>query len=159
MDLITITQEKDSTFKTEIRNHSILSDMAVSDGGKDDAPSPAEFLVSSLGNCIAMVINTYCESHGYENDDLCVTMTYLLNDKPKMIKSITCDIEISEKPSVIDDSVRNKKTSPEESEETLVKKNNGLPDKPVANEIIFNYDDAEIININNHKTINKEELL
>ena len=96
MDLITITQEKESTFKTEIRKHSILSDMSVADGGKDDAPSPAEFLVSSLGNCIGMVINTYCESHGYDSNGLCVTMTYLLNDKPKMIKSITIDIEISE---------------------------------------------------------------
>ncbi len=96
MDLITITPEKESTFKTEIRKHSILSDMAVADGGKDSAPSPAEFLVSSLGNCIAMLINTYCETHNYDSDDLCVTMTYLLSDKPKMIKSITIDIEISE---------------------------------------------------------------
>jgi putative redox protein len=94
MDLISITQANNSTFKAKIRKHIFLSDMSIEDGGKDDAPSPAELVVSSLGFCIAMIINGYCKSHGYESKDIEISMTYLLNDKPKMINSITADIAL-----------------------------------------------------------------
>jgi putative redox protein len=96
MDLISITQEKDSKFKTEIRSHTFFSDMSVKDGGNDEAPSPADLLVSSLGFCIGMIILRYCESHGYDSQDIDISMTYLLNDNPKMIKSITADIALPE---------------------------------------------------------------
>ena len=94
MDLISVTQKKDSLFKTEIRKHEILSDMAVRDGGKDQAPAPAEYLVSSLGNCIGMVINTYCTSHGYGSKNIELSMTYVLAEDPKRIKNITVDIAL-----------------------------------------------------------------
>jgi len=96
MDLISITQEKDSKFKTEIRKHSFYSDMSIKDGGNDEAPSPADLLVSSLGSCIGMIIQRYCVTHGYETEGLDLSMTYLLNDNPKMIKNITVDIELPE---------------------------------------------------------------
>jgi uncharacterized OsmC-like protein len=96
MDLISISQEKDSIFKTQIRNHTILSDMSIKDGGADAAPSPADLVVSSLGFCIAMIIQRYCVSHGYDDKDIELSMTYLLNDNPKMISSITIDIALPE---------------------------------------------------------------
>lgn len=96
MDLITITQEKDSKFKTEIRKHSFYSDMSEKDGGNDEAPSPADLLVSSLGNCIGMIIQRYCQSHGYQSEGIEISMTYLLNDSPKMVKNITADVVLPE---------------------------------------------------------------
>jgi putative redox protein len=96
MDLISITQEENSTFKSQIRKHEFLSDMAVRDGGNDEAPAPAEFLVSSLGNCIGMVIYSYCTAHGYSSQNINLSMTYLLADNPKRIKNITIDIALPE---------------------------------------------------------------
>lgn len=96
MDLITITQQKDSIFRAEIRNHTFLSDMSEADGGNDGAPSPAEFLVSSLGMCIGMVINTYCDSHGYNTKGVEVSMTFVLAADPKRIKNITVDLTLPE---------------------------------------------------------------
>ena len=96
MDLITVTQKKDSHFQTEIRNHIILSDMSVDDGGNDESPSPAEHMVSALGACIGMTINTYCETLKQDTADLEITMTYVLNNDPKMIKNITVDIAMPE---------------------------------------------------------------
>jgi putative redox protein len=96
MDLISITQEKDSKFEIQIRNHSFFSDMSVKDGGKDEAPSPAELLVSALGACIGMIVNSYCRSHGYSSENLGLSMTYVLTDHPKRIKNITLDIALSE---------------------------------------------------------------
>jgi uncharacterized OsmC-like protein len=96
MDLISISQEKDSIFRTQIRKHNFLSDMSIEDDGTDAAPSPADLLVSSLGCCIAMIIQRYCKSHGYNDNGINLSMTYLLNDKPKMISSITIDIALPE---------------------------------------------------------------
>jgi ribosomal protein S12 methylthiotransferase accessory factor len=92
MDLISITQEKGTIFKAQVRNHSFLSDMSVKDGGTDKAPSPAELLVSALGFCIVMILQRYCESHGYDAQGINLSMTYLLDDNPKMISNITIDI-------------------------------------------------------------------
>jgi uncharacterized OsmC-like protein len=94
MDLITITQENDSVFKSEFRKHRFLSDMSIDDGGIDAAPSPADMVVSSLGFCIAMIIQRYCRTHKYNDEGIELSMTYLLNDKPKMIKNITIDIAL-----------------------------------------------------------------
>lgn len=96
MDLITITQEKGSKFKTQIRKHEFFSDMSIGDGGNDEAPAPAELLVSSLGTCLGMTINSYCQSHGYDSEDIGLSMTYLLDDNPKRIKNITIDIALPE---------------------------------------------------------------
>jgi len=96
MDLITISREKDLVFKSELRNHTFFSDMAVDDGGKDDAPSPADYLVCSLGSCFGMIIERYCQSHEYNSEGTEISMTYMLNDKPKAVKSITADIALPE---------------------------------------------------------------
>jgi putative redox protein len=96
MDLITISQEIGSKFKTQIRNHTFFSDMSIKDGGTDAAPSPADMVVSSLGSCIAMIVQRYCKSHGYDDEGIELSMTYLLNEKPKMISSITIDIALPE---------------------------------------------------------------
>lgn len=96
MDLINISQEKDSIFKTQVRKHSFSSDMSIKDGGTDAAPSPADLVVSSLGFCIAMIIQRYCVSHRMNDKGIELSMTYLLNDSPKMISSITIDIALPE---------------------------------------------------------------
>ena len=96
MDLISVSPQIDSIFKTRIRKHSFLSDMSIQDGGTDTAPSPAELLVSSLGFCIAMIIQRYCKSHGLSEKGINLSMTYLLTANPKMITSITIDIALPE---------------------------------------------------------------
>lgn len=94
MDLISISQTENSEFEASIRKHTIISDMSVADGGSDAAPSPAELIVSSLGFCIAMIIQRYCISHEFSDQGIELSMTYLLNEKPKMISSITIDIAL-----------------------------------------------------------------
>jgi uncharacterized OsmC-like protein len=94
MDLIKITQDNESVFKSEFRKHRFLSDMSVDDGGSDAAPSPADMVVSSLGFCIAMIVQRYCKTHKYNDAGIELSMTYLLNAKPKMIKNITIDIAL-----------------------------------------------------------------
>lgn len=95
MDLMSITRESGSVFRLRIRGHEFKSDMSVADGGHDAAPSPAELLAGSLGACIAMMVQGYCDTHGYDGD-VEVSLTIELADDPKRIDGIVVDVELPE---------------------------------------------------------------
>ena len=54
---------------------------------KDSAPG-------SLGACIAMMVQEYCDAHGYTDGDVAVNLAYELADRPKRVSSITVDVEL-----------------------------------------------------------------
>ena len=91
MDLMTVTRKNDMEFSIRVRGHEVTSDMSASDGGGDQGPSPVELLAGSLGACIAMTVQGYCRSHGYEGD-VEVSLTTELADKPKRIGRIVVDV-------------------------------------------------------------------
>lgn len=93
MDLITVTRKEGLQFGIRVRGHQITSDMAESDGGHDGGFSPAELLASALGACTAMIVQTYCQTHGYDGD-VEVNLTLELADKPKRIERIVMDVEV-----------------------------------------------------------------
>jgi len=93
MDLITITRESGLEFGIRVRGHELTSDMSAVDGGQDAGLSPAELLASSLGACVAMMVQRYCETHGYEGDvEVCLTLE--LADDPKRVGGIFIDVEL-----------------------------------------------------------------
>ena len=93
MDLITVTRNEGQQFTLHVRGHDVISDMAVKEGGRDAGPSPVELLAGSLGTCIAMMVQSYCQRHGYEGD-VDVSLTLELADKPKRIAGIVVDVEL-----------------------------------------------------------------
>jgi uncharacterized OsmC-like protein len=93
MSLITVSSKGRLEVDVRMRGHAVVSDMSRQDGGLDAGPSPAELLAASLGACVAMMVNRYCESHGYEGDTS-VYLTPELADDPKRIGSIVLDVEL-----------------------------------------------------------------
>ena len=65
MDLITVTRQSDLEFSIHVRGRDVISDMSVEDGGRGAGFSPAELLAGSLGACIAMMVQGYCDRTGY----------------------------------------------------------------------------------------------
>jgi putative redox protein len=94
MDLITITRNQDA-FSIRVRGHDVTCDMPATDGGLDRGPSPVELLAGSLGTCIAMMVQGYCRSHGYDGD-VRVNLAIELADDPKRIGRIVVDLELPE---------------------------------------------------------------
>jgi len=94
MNLISITRNKDTTFAIQVRGHKVDCDLSTEDGGHEQGPSPSEMLVGSLGACIAIMVQIYCDRHGYHDGEVAVSMTYELADGPKRIGAITIDLEI-----------------------------------------------------------------
>ena len=93
MDLITVTRENELKFNIRVRGHDVTADLSEKDGGKDRGPSPAELLAGSLGACIAMMVQGYCQRHGYDGD-AGVSLTMELADNPKRIGRIVVDLEL-----------------------------------------------------------------
>ena len=93
MDLITVTRKEDRAFSIRVRGHDVTSDMSVNDGGRDQGASPVELLAGSLGACIAMMVQSYLDKHGYDGD-AGVSLTMELEDKPKRIGRLVVDVEL-----------------------------------------------------------------
>ena len=92
MDLIAVTRKHDA-FRLRVRGHSVVGDLSEKDGGRDQGPSPVELMTGSLGMCIAMMAQGYCQRHGYDGD-VAVSLTAELADKPKRIGRIVVDLEL-----------------------------------------------------------------
>ena len=95
MDLITVNRVEGLEFSVRVRGHDVKSDLSEKDGGRDRGPSPAELLAGSLGACIAMMVQGYCQRHGYDGD-VGVSLTTELADKPKRVGRIVIDLELPE---------------------------------------------------------------
>ena len=93
MDLITVTHKAGREFVVRVRGHEVASDMSEKDGGGDAAPSPEELLAASLGACIAMMVQRYCERHGYTGGEVGVSLTLELADSPKRVAGFVVDVE------------------------------------------------------------------
>jgi len=94
MDLITVTRKSGLLFEFKVREHTVASDMSVSDGGTGAAPSPAELIAGSLGACVAMAVQSYCDSNGYTDGDVSVSLTFEFADDPKRVGVIAVDVEL-----------------------------------------------------------------
>ena len=94
MDLITVTRKEGLEFNIRVRGHELGSDLSEKDGGRDQGPSPVELLAGSLGACIAMMVQGYCDRHGYTDGDVGVSLTLELTDAPKRVGGIVVDVEL-----------------------------------------------------------------
>ena len=94
MDLITVSRKDGFEFQIRVRGHEVTSDMSEKDGGRGAGPSPVELFAGSLGACIAMMVQGYCDRHGYNDGDVGVNLTLELADSPKRIGGIVVDVEL-----------------------------------------------------------------
>jgi putative redox protein len=94
MSLISISWVEGLEFEIQVRAHNFSTDFSVDDGGEDKGPSPSELLVGSLGACIAIMVQRYCERHSYTDGEVSASLTYELADDPKRIGAVTIDLEI-----------------------------------------------------------------
>ena len=93
MDLINITRQEGLKFQINVRDHNVACDMSTKDGGNDAGPSPVELFAGSLGTCVALMVQSYCNRHGYEGD-VEVSLTLELADKPKRVGAVVIDVEV-----------------------------------------------------------------
>ena len=96
MDLITVTRDEGLTFSIRIRDHVFTTDMALDEGGKDGGPAPVELLAAAAGACLATMVQAYCDSRGYKDGDVAVSLTLELVPNPNRIAGLVLDVELPE---------------------------------------------------------------
>jgi uncharacterized OsmC-like protein len=94
MDLMTITRKDCKAFELRVRQHAVTFDMSEEEGGSDNGMNPVELLAGSLGVCIAIMVQTYCDNHGYTDGEVSASLTLELADDPKRVGSIVIDLEL-----------------------------------------------------------------
>ena len=94
MDLISINRRDGKAFELRVRGHALTIDMSKEEGGADEGMNPVELLSGALGACIAIMVQTYCDSHGYTDGDVAASLTFQIADDPKRVGTIVIDLEL-----------------------------------------------------------------
>ncbi len=94
MDLITVTREEGLKFSVQLRGHVVTTDMSVDEGGEDGGPSPVEYLGVASGACLATMVQAYCDTRGYTDGDVSVSLTLEMVDNPNRVRAIVLDVEL-----------------------------------------------------------------
>ena len=58
-----VTHEGGMKFATQIRGHRLIVDQPAGAGG-DEGPMPIELLGASIGTCVALYVQQFCQSRG-----------------------------------------------------------------------------------------------
>jgi len=66
MNTAVARRRKGYEHEIEIREHRLISDEPVDEGGTDSGPAPAELLAASLATCTAITLEMYAERKGWE---------------------------------------------------------------------------------------------
>jgi putative redox protein len=61
---IVVTHQGGLKFAAQVRSHRVFVDQPVHSGGDDSAPAPIELLGASLGTCIALYVQQFCQLRG-----------------------------------------------------------------------------------------------
>jgi len=93
MDLIRIRRREGLAFDIAVRDRTLSCDMSVSDGGQGAGFAPVELFASSLGACIAMVVQGWCDACGH-GGDVGVDVALELVPDPTRIGAIIADVEL-----------------------------------------------------------------
>ena len=67
---IVVTHEGGVQFVAQVRSHRVVVDQPVAGGGEDAGPAPIELLGASLGTCVALYVQQFCQSRNIPHDGM-----------------------------------------------------------------------------------------
>ncbi len=80
--------QKDFLFRAKCRDHEVVTDQTEQDGGTNQAMTPAELFVASLGTCIGVFAAKFCKRHNLPTEGMKVLMDWTVVKNPVRIGSI-----------------------------------------------------------------------
>lgn len=84
-DPIVVTHDGGLRFMAQVRSHRVIVDQPRSAGGTDTAPMPIEMLGVSLGTCIALYVQQFCQTRGLSCDGMRVELDQLGTRHPNRV--------------------------------------------------------------------------
>jgi len=89
---IVVTHEGGVQFAAQVRQHRLLVDQPEKAGGADAGPAPIELLGVSLGTCVALYVQQFCQSRGLPHDGLRVEVQQRGAQNPNRIGEFTVKV-------------------------------------------------------------------
>lgn len=84
-----------TAFKTKIRDHEVICDQPVGNGGQDAGMSPPEFLLASLGTCAGFYATQYLRTRSLPAEGVRVTVAaQKAADKPARLGSFQITVVV-----------------------------------------------------------------
>ena len=87
-----VNLEENFVFKAVCGKHEIRTDQHEKEGGTDQAMTPAELFVASLGTCIGVYAVRFCKRHNLPTEGMKVLMDWTVVKDPVRIGSIKADL-------------------------------------------------------------------
>jgi putative redox protein len=81
-------------FAVRVRDHTVIVDQPIADGGADAAPTPTELFIASLAACIAFYARRYLARHQLPTAGLRVETRYAMANRPARVADITIEIRL-----------------------------------------------------------------
>ena len=79
-------------FEMTARNHQVLSDQPFDNDGDDEAMTPPELFLGSLGACAAYYAVEYLKARGLPNEDVEIQVSATKGSRPARIVSLRLDV-------------------------------------------------------------------
>jgi putative redox protein len=80
-------------FEAIARNHRILGDQPLENGGEDTGMTPPEWFLASLGSCVGFYAVQYCQTRGFDASGLKIEVSARKTaDKPARLDDIAIDL-------------------------------------------------------------------
>jgi putative redox protein len=76
-----VLTNKNYLAEAKIRSHFIVTDVPVSDGGEDAAPTPVEYLLTAIGGCVAITLRMYATRRGWDVGKITVNVFQLKDEQ------------------------------------------------------------------------------
>jgi putative redox protein len=88
---------KNYVAEAKIRNHFVVTDVPVSEGGADTAPTPVEYLLTAIGGCVAVTLRMYAAGRNWDVGEITVNVFQLKDEKGAYLtEEISFEKEITE---------------------------------------------------------------
>jgi uncharacterized OsmC-like protein len=95
-DPIVVTHEGGVQFAAQVRAHRLLVDQPERGGGADAGPSPIELLGVSLGTCVALYVQQFCQSRGLSHEGMRVEVQQRGAQNPNRIGEFAVRVVLPE---------------------------------------------------------------
>ncbi|HZU78372.1 MAG TPA: OsmC family protein [Acidimicrobiales bacterium] len=91
---VRVTHLDGDRFAIGVRQHRLVVDQPVADGGTDVGPTPTELFVSSLASCVAFYARRFLARHDLPTDGLVVEAGFDMAERPARVGAIAVHVEL-----------------------------------------------------------------
>jgi len=94
MSRVTTVCAGNNLFESIIGEHRILIDSPESWGGSNRGPMPPQLFMASIGSCVAVLVNHFCDQHKLCRDNLSVDVDYDKAEHPTRFTNLRVTVNM-----------------------------------------------------------------